>query len=471
MRTYSSRAGLVIGLLLLCVGISILPLNVVSSASVGLNTGNGMPSMLPFTITRLGVHTATYSFMDTFRNRAETASDNGRSDSTPPTTTHTFSGTMGNNNWYITNVTVTLTSTDTDSGVNHTYYKQDNDGWNTYTTPITVTTNGAHNIRYYATDNAGNTEPIKGPYLFQIDTAKPITNHTLTGTMGNNTWYTTNVTITLSTVDPGSGVNHTYYQIDEDDWNTYTTSFIVSEEGTHTLKYYSVDIAGNTEPVKGPYPFQIDATKPVTTHAFSGTMGNNNWYTSSVTITLTATDPTPPKTTSPLPTPRSGTGPSGINHTYYKIDNGTWAIYTSSVSVSADGSHTISYYSVDIAGNTEPVKGPFSFKIDRTTPDITLTATRTGLKKWQLLANVSDATSGVNKVDFYVDSVLQGTVYAPGPYLWNYTGTGKTAYAIGFDNAGNSKTSPSVGGHIDPQNQPLSQELSLYRYATVQQEK
>ena len=75
----------------------------------------------------------------------------------------------------------------------------------------------------------------------------------------------------------------------------------------------------------------IDTTPPVTTCAITGE--------NPVTITLTATDDM-----------------SGVNHTYYKIDDGTYATYTTPVDVTESGDHTVYFYSVDVAGNEETEK-------------------------------------------------------------------------------------------------------------------
>jgi hypothetical protein len=289
---------------------------------------------------------------------------------------------------------------------------------------------------------------IAGPvwqFTTTSDSTTPITTISVEGTLGNNGWYVSPVIVSLNATDSQSGVNYTMYELDNSNWTMYTGPFEIDNDGTHMISYYSVDEAGNVETTKSAN-LNIDSTAPITTHAFSGTMGNNNWYTSNVTFTLTATDPSPPKKTGPTLTLDASKGSSGINHTYYKIDDGNWVEYIAPVIVSIDGPHNLSYYSVDLAGNTEPVKGPFSFKIDQTGSTISLTATAQNLLKteWLLVANVSDATSGVFKVVFYVDNILLGNVTAPGPYEWNYEGSGKIAKAIVYDNAGNSKISNEV---------------------------
>ena len=77
--------------------------------------------------------------------------------------------------------------------------------------------------------------------------------------------------------------------------------------------------------------------------------GINGWYVSNVTITLNAYDE------------------SGVDRTYYSIDGGIWQEYTAPFLIYLDGEHSVSYYSVDIYGNTEDVKS-VTFRIDLTMP-------------------------------------------------------------------------------------------------------
>jgi hypothetical protein len=394
----------------------------------------------PFVVTTDNSHTLKYYSID---NAGNIESVKGpftfKIDKTKPATSHIFSGTAGSNGWFISNVTITLTATDAGSGVNHTYYQVDSGSWNIYASPFVVTADGSHTLKYYSVDNAGNTESEKGPFNFKIDKTKPVTNHAFSGTMGDNSWYISNVTVTLTAADAGSGVNHTYYQVDSGSWNTYASPFVVTADGSHTLKYYSVDQAGNTETIKSTN-LNIDTTAPITTHVLSGTIGKNNWYTSNVTFTLTATDPSPPKKTVPMLTLNTSRGPSGINHTYYKIDSGNWVEYNAPVTVSTDGSHNLSYYSVDLAGNTETVKGPFSFKIDQTPPSITLTKQQIDLVDVDFTAQVSDNISGIDRVEFFLDGVLQFND-TQSPYEWRWTGFGNhQVIATVYDLAGNSKS-------------------------------
>jgi hypothetical protein len=71
-------------------------------------------------------------------------------DTTPPVTHCNFTGTNP--------VTVTITASDDDSGVNHTYYKLDAAAWAEYTSPFQVSVPGDHTLMCYSVDKAGNEE-------------------------------------------------------------------------------------------------------------------------------------------------------------------------------------------------------------------------------------------------------------------------------------------------------------------------
>ncbi len=81
------------------------------------------------------------------------------------------------------------------------------------------------------------------------DITPPVTTCQLNGTMQGDI-YTHHVTVTLKATDEKSGVNYTKYQLDGGVIKTYIGPFTVFPDGTHTITYYSVDNAGNTETSK-----------------------------------------------------------------------------------------------------------------------------------------------------------------------------------------------------------------------------
>src|SRR5436309_2067378 len=93
-----------------------------------------------------------------------------------------------------------------------------------------------------------------------------------------------------------------------------------------------------------------DITPPVTTYSASGSSGANSWYTSSVTVTLSAADDS-----------------SGLAAIHFRTDGGAWQTYASPFTFPSDGSHTIDYYSTDYSGNSEVIR-TVAVKIDSTAP-------------------------------------------------------------------------------------------------------
>jgi hypothetical protein len=250
--------------------------------------------------------------------------------------------------------------------------------------------------------------------------------------------YDETVTVT-DTLLPGQSTHVTFPDI--------TIENVTSAEGTYKLTMQTM-LVGDDHPNndKKTLTFTIqknDTQAPITTAALSGTMGQNDWYVSAVTVTLSAIDP---------PEPRYARGdaskwPTGVNHTYYKLDAADWVEYTTPFQVTADGQHTVQYYSVDkwIPPNVEQTKS-INFKIDRTAPTVSLEVTRISLilhNKWNFTATVNDPASGVVKVEFYVDDVYVGNATVA-PWSYIYKGFGKVAQAIAYDAAGNSAMSLPV---------------------------
>jgi subtilisin len=111
-----------------------------------------------------------------------------------------------------------------------------------------------------------------------------------------------------------------------------------------------------------------DQSTPTTTISLSATMGQNNWYVSDVTLTITATD----------------SGGSGVAVTEYSLDGAaTWQTYTAPLVFSNDGSYfQVLARSWDNAGNLEMPPGDWTvFKIDKTPPVVTETANPVTIRK------------------------------------------------------------------------------------------
>jgi hypothetical protein len=152
-----------------------------------------------------------------------------------------------------------------------------------------------------------------------------------------------------------------------------------------------------------------DTTPPITTCILNPPEpdGENGWYVSTITVTLIAID-----------------DDSGVNITKYQIDAGAWQTYTQPFNIALDGQHVLRYFSVDNAGNIEPTKS-VTVAMDRTKPLLRLNYSVEGnfLCGYAITfnADATDATSGMHKVEFYLNDLVQKTIVGPGPlYLWDY---------------------------------------------------
>ncbi|MHA1685299.1 MAG: OmpL47-type beta-barrel domain-containing protein [Candidatus Heimdallarchaeaceae archaeon] len=169
-------------------------------------------------------------------------------DKTPPSTTDNHS-----DGWHTTDQVITLTPSDSASGVSTTYYRIDSGSWQTGTS-INITTDGNHQVDYYSTDNAGNSEATKTIWVAVDKTSPSTTDDAPSG------WQTSDVTVTLTPSDATSGVDITYYRIDLGSWTT-GTSILLDTDGNHQVDYYSTDVAGNTENTHTTW-VAVDKTSP-----------------------------------------------------------------------------------------------------------------------------------------------------------------------------------------------------------------
>jgi hypothetical protein len=193
------------------------------------------------------------------------------------------------------------------------------------------------------------------------DTTAPTTSIACDGAACSTGFYNAGVQATLLPTDDvgGTGVKATYYTTDG---TTPTTSSAVytapiTIASTSTLKYFSVDNAGNAEAVKSQV-IQVDGSPPTTTAGCNGTACSTGWYTSARQVSLSATD---------------NTGGSGVAATYYTTDGTTPTTsstrYTTAFTVASTS--TVKFFSVDTAGNTEAVKSQL-VQIDGTSPTTTI---------------------------------------------------------------------------------------------------
>ncbi len=103
----------------------------------------------------------------------------------------------------------------------------------------------------FSVQNVSFTSDTSQTIILQFAHATPITTATTDPQPNSQGIYPGPVTVTLSaTATSGFTIANTYYQIDNDPQQTYSAPFPVTGEGTHTVKYWSVDNAGVYELTK-----------------------------------------------------------------------------------------------------------------------------------------------------------------------------------------------------------------------------
>jgi len=353
----------------------------------------------------------------------------------------TFSGpsvSTSSDTWYNTDQTVSWTIADTGGGYTPTGVSGYSAAWDTaFSDPTSEPHPGSGNSFYsgpeypnatsgsmllssagqgchYATvdawDNSGITSGNQYFYWICYDTVAPTISIANSPAPNGFGWNKASVAVTLTAADPGgsgaSGIKKTFYAIDKvtcfpgslGTCSVYTGPFTISAPGQHYVYYFTEDNAGNYS--SEPYEWvNIDETAPVTTATLSGTL-HGSVYGTAVGVTLSHTD-----------------NLSGVQSTHYQIDGGAFTTYSAPFSVTALGAHTVKYYSVDYAGNTEATKS-VSFTIWATTTTTLTSSLNPSVngKAVTLTANVTASPSGTatGTVTFKNGSTSLGTATLSG---------------------------------------------------------
>ena len=325
------------------------------------------------------------------------------SDTTAPVTT---AGGVPSAGWTKTSpVTVTLASTDGGWGVLYTQARVDGAAYRQSTQAVVQGT-GTHTVDYCSIDKAGNWESVKTATV-RVDQSAPTT--TAAGLQATSTtgWRAGVQTVTLTPSDgSGSGVATTTYQIDGGAAATYGAPFAVSGAGSHKVTYWSTDNVGWVEGAHTGY-VNIDASAPVTTATGLQTDDHSGWRNAAQTVTFA----------------RSDSGGSGLAHTFYTVDGGSQLTYAAAVAVGGSGSHVISYWSVDNAGNAEAAHTGY-VNVDGSAPTTSAyAATVKHGKKVKLAYRVNDAVPGSGQasvtIKIYFKSRKIVKTFTAGPCVAN----------------------------------------------------
>lgn len=185
------------------------------------------------------------------------------------------SGTLGNNNWYRSNVVVRFKSKSSTNGATVTSFgigtKETYDNKTTYT----LSKDGTYVIKGYVKDSNGYTGTCS--ITVKRDATKPSCSLSVTsGTKADDGTYTSNITIGFkSKTDATSGMDA--FGIGKTTTYANNTSYTITTTGEHTVYGYVKDKAGNTnicsiKVTKKPqtYEYQYSKYFPATYSSWSG---------------------------------------------------------------------------------------------------------------------------------------------------------------------------------------------------------
>lgn len=275
--------------------------------------------------------------------------------------------------------------------------------------------------RFYsvATDLTGNmeNEPLFYDASTIFDDTAPATSVSTDGASPPH-WNPYNVTVTLAPSDNSSGVSSSRYRIDSGPWTEYGDSFIVNGDGSHTVQYYSVDAAGNTEIIRS-IVVRIDMSAPVLTIITP----TNGELVGSTVLTWSASDS------------------SGITLTEVSYEGSNWtSVYgTTHVFQAGDGAHTAYVRVTDAAGHVSVAS--VSFIQDSTGPNLSLIPPADGpylnSSSVTISWSASDALSGIGHYEVSIDGITWISTTSTSHLFTGLDDGSWTLFVRAYDMAGN----------------------------------
>ena len=210
-------------------------------------------------------------------------------------------------------------------------------------------------------------------------------------------------------------------------------------------------------PSTGNRMFNDDTTPPVTTCTLDPPEpdGDNGWYVNDVNVTLNATDDM-----------------SGVKEIKYKIGSASWYTITGdngTFVVDCDGNDLpIEFYAIDNVGNEE-IHQTITIDKDKTEPDIEPVLVEFYKENCRWYINLScdavDATSGMDRVEMYINDELYEINESKGPIYefvstWSKKLLVSTLWFHHYDSAGN-KISYDLDSSCPPPYPPPSPTSSI----------
>ena len=196
---------------------------------------------------------------------------------------------------------------------------------------VSFTSEGTHVVQYRSVDVAGNVEATRAVTLTVADPGGVAT-ATLSSVdqPSADGWYTATVRVGLQAPAPSQTVQ---YRRDGGAWQDYTAVIAVAASGVTLLDHRLVSAGGSVVP-GSEAQVQVKVDKVAPTRAVTRSPTATGTPRNPVTLTFSGID-----------------RHSGLDRVEYRLGGGDWVTAGGPLVVVAVGAHTITYRSVDVAGN------------------------------------------------------------------------------------------------------------------------
>jgi len=285
--------------------------------------------------------------------------------------------------------------------------------------------------------------------MFFTDGAPPVTRATCSGAetavVASTTFYGRGLQCSLAAQDELSGVENTYFSLNDQPYQPYSSTLALNKQQPVVLRYYAVDHVGFAEKPLA-LRFTVDLTPPTTTDAITGN-ALGTVLSSQAKFRITSTDAL-----------------SGVATIHARFDAQDYKLITEdelAPSDLTDGPHTLSYYAVDRVGNREAAHD-VQFYLDRVAPTVEAkvlndlwlspSGTRFISSRSKVELTSQDNKSGVAKIE-YAFEPSKYQLYSSPFLMPNHAGSAKVMYQA-TDKLGNTSppaTLPYVMDTVPPQ--------------------
>ncbi|MEV8146805.1 hypothetical protein AB0O52_01500 [Arthrobacter sp. NPDC080073] len=214
----------------------------------------------------------------------------------------------------------------------------------------------------------------KAPCSSVVDEVAPTVRLNTAPVTPGSGWHTGAVTVSVTADDNDSRTPSIQTRLDGGEWQPYTSEILIAADGVHILEARAIDKAGNTSEIARAR-VAIDMTAPVTT--VQSPVADEKVTT--VKLVFDAEDAL-----------------SGVAFTEYRIGEEKWsAAPADGVNFDKAGSHSVSYRSIDRAGNVEVARSlTVTVRDGGTDPVVATTLTATTLTATTLTKDGWLATTG-----------------------------------------------------------------------------